>query len=65
MAIRRFDDAILKTFAEVSRDIVAEAGSGDVLARKIYQSYLHYRASIRQWSDLAEGAYLGVRYLGL
>jgi TRAP-type mannitol/chloroaromatic compound transport system substrate-binding protein len=59
--LRRFDDALLKRFAEISREVVAEAGSGDALAGKIHQSFLDFRASIRGWSDVAEGAYLGIR----
>jgi TRAP-type mannitol/chloroaromatic compound transport system substrate-binding protein len=61
---RKYDDAMLKTFAEISREVVAEAGSGDDQSRKIYQSYLVFRTLIRQWSDVAEGAYLGIRMLG-
>jgi TRAP-type mannitol/chloroaromatic compound transport system substrate-binding protein len=63
--IRRFDDALLKTFAEISRDLVAEAGSADELSGKIYRSYMDFRASIGAWSELAEGAYLGIRAFGL
>jgi len=62
--IRKFDDAILKTFAEISKDVVAKAGSGDELSGKIYRSYLEFRTSIREWSDIAEGAYLGIRAFG-
>ncbi|NIR32034.1 MAG: TRAP transporter substrate-binding protein [Gammaproteobacteria bacterium] len=62
--IRRFDDAILKTFAEISNDLVAEVGSGDDLSRKIYRSYLEFRSLIRGWSDIGEGAYLGIREFG-
>ncbi|HEX6979547.1 MAG TPA: TRAP transporter substrate-binding protein [Alphaproteobacteria bacterium] len=59
--IRKFDDAMLRTFAEISEDVVAKVGSGDDLSRKIYRSYLEFRTSIREWSDIAEGAYLGLR----
>lgn len=59
--IRKFDDTMLKTFAEISKDVVAEAGAGDEYSTKVYRSYLAFRASIRNWSDAAEGAYLGAR----
>jgi len=62
--IRRFGDALLRTFAEISRDVVAKIGSGDEHAKKIYASYQDFRALIREWSDISEGAYLGVRALG-
>lgn len=58
---RRFDDALLRKFADISKDVVAEAGSGSDLSRKIYRSYLEFRASVRDWTDLAEGAYLDIR----
>ena len=59
--IRKFDDAMLKAFAEISRDVVARAGSGDALSKKIYTSYQEFRALIAGWSDIAEGAYLNIR----
>ncbi|MDZ7839553.1 MAG: TRAP transporter substrate-binding protein [Gammaproteobacteria bacterium] len=59
--IRRFDDAILKAFAEISADVVAEAGAGDDLSRRIYRSYFDFLAMIREWSDISEGAYLDIR----
>jgi len=62
--IRKFDDAILKTFAEISKDVVAKAGSDDELSKKIYRSYLEFRTLIREWSDIGEGAYLGIRTFG-
>ena len=61
--IRRFDDALLKSFLAVSREVVAEIGSGDELSRKIYASYEQFRASIMDWSDIAERAYLNSRGL--
>jgi hypothetical protein len=42
---------------------VAEAGDGDDLSRKIYASYLQFRASIMDWSDVAERAFLNSRRL--
>ena len=61
--IRKFDDAMLKAFAEISKDVVANAGSGDDLSGKIYRSYLEFRTLIREWSDM-EGVYLGIRAFG-
>ena len=61
--IRKFDDAIVNTFAEISKDVVGNAGSGDDLSRKIYRSYLEFRPLIREWSDM-EGAYLSIRAFG-
>ena len=61
--ILKFDDSVLKALLAVSKDVVAEIGSGDELSRKIYASYSQFRASVGDWSDLAEGAYLSSRRL--
>ena len=37
--ILKFSNSILKELYRTSRDIVAEAGSGDELSKKIYASY--------------------------
>ena len=44
--ILKFDDSLLKAFLEISKDVVAEIGSGDDLSKKIYASYQQFRASI-------------------
>jgi TRAP-type mannitol/chloroaromatic compound transport system substrate-binding protein len=62
--ILKFDDTLLKAFLAMSKDVVAEAGSGDDLSRKIYASYEQFRASIMDWSDIAERAFLNARALG-
>jgi TRAP-type mannitol/chloroaromatic compound transport system substrate-binding protein len=61
--ILKFDDSVLKAFLAVSKDVVAEAGSSDELSRKIYASYQQFRASIMDWSDIAERAFLNARKL--
>ena len=61
--IRKFDDALLKAVHVVSRDVVAQAASGDELSRKIYASYNEFRALISDWSDISERAYLNSRAL--
>ncbi len=61
--ILKFDDSLLKAFLAISKDVVAEIGSGDDLSRKIYASYQQFRASIMDWSDIAERAFLNARRL--
>jgi TRAP-type mannitol/chloroaromatic compound transport system substrate-binding protein len=61
--ILKFDDSLLKAFLDISKDVVAEVGSGNELSRKIYESYYQFRASIMDWSDLAERAVLNARRL--
>jgi TRAP-type mannitol/chloroaromatic compound transport system substrate-binding protein len=61
--ILKFDDSFLKDFLRFSRDVVAEAGSGDALSKKIYESYQEFRAPIIDWIDIAERAFLNARAL--
>ena len=61
--ILKFNDSMLKAFREISKDVVAKAGSGDDLSKKIYASYQDFRASIMDWSDIADRAYLNSRSL--
>jgi TRAP-type mannitol/chloroaromatic compound transport system substrate-binding protein len=61
--VLKFDDSLLKEFLRLSNDVVAEAGSGGELAEKIYASYRQFRASIIDWSDIAERAFLNARGL--
>jgi len=61
--ILKFDDSLLKAFLAISKDVVAEIGSSDELSRKIYRSYEQFRASIMDWSDIAERAFMNSRRL--
>jgi TRAP-type mannitol/chloroaromatic compound transport system substrate-binding protein len=61
--IQKFDDSLLKALLQISKDVVAEIGSGDDLSKKIYASYQQFRASIMDWSDIAERAFLNARAL--
>src|SRR5207247_1929154 len=61
--ILKFDDSVLKELYRISKDVVAEIGSGDELSKKIYASYQQFRASIMDWSDISERAFLNSRGL--
>jgi TRAP-type mannitol/chloroaromatic compound transport system substrate-binding protein len=61
--ILKFDDSVLKQLHRISKDVVAEAGSGDDLSKKIYASYQQSFPLIADWSDIAEGALLNSRRL--
>jgi len=61
--ILRFDDSILKGLEEISSEVVAEAGTGDPLSRKIYASYQAFRSLMTDWTGVAEGAYAHARDL--
>ena len=62
--IRKFDDSLLRQFMAIGREVVAEIGSHDDLSRRIHASYQAFRASIMDWSDVAEGAFMNARRLG-
>jgi TRAP-type mannitol/chloroaromatic compound transport system substrate-binding protein len=62
--ILKFDDSVLRALHPISKDVVAEAGAHDELSQKIYASYNQFRASIMDWSDIAERAFLNSRGLG-
>jgi TRAP-type mannitol/chloroaromatic compound transport system substrate-binding protein len=61
--ILKFDDSMLKAFHEISKEVVAAAGSDDDISRRVYRSYQQFRASIMDWSDISERAYLNSRRL--
>jgi TRAP-type mannitol/chloroaromatic compound transport system substrate-binding protein len=61
--ILKFDDSLLKAFLTTSNEVVAELGAGSELSKKIYASYQQFRASIMDWSDVSERAYLNSRRL--
>ena len=61
--IVKFDNSVLKALLVISRDVVAEIGAGDELSKKIYASYEQFRASITDWSNIAERAFLNSRGL--
>ena len=62
--ILKFDDFVAEVLsASSATDVVAEIGPADELSRKIYASYQQFRASIMDWSDVSERAYLNSRGL--
>jgi len=61
--ILQFDNTVLKAILAASKDVVAEAGKGDELSRKIYASYQQFRALIMDWSSISDSPYLNARGL--
>ncbi len=53
----KFDDAMIKTFADISADVVREAGSADANSRTVYDSFISFRKSIRDWNSVGESTY--------
>lgn len=59
--IRPFPDDIMKAAATVSREIWAEAGGGDALGRRIYESFTAALKTVRGWTEGVEGRYYALR----
>jgi TRAP-type mannitol/chloroaromatic compound transport system substrate-binding protein len=59
--IRPFPDDIMKAAATVSREIWAEAGGGDALGRRIYESFTAALKTLRGWTEGVEGRYYALR----
>jgi TRAP-type mannitol/chloroaromatic compound transport system substrate-binding protein len=61
--IRKFDDALLRQFIDLGREVVSEMGDRDDLSKRIYKSYQSFRESIMDWSEVAERAFVNARKL--
>jgi TRAP-type mannitol/chloroaromatic compound transport system substrate-binding protein len=59
--IRRFDDAALKAFYQISRDVLGKIGSGDELSGRIHASYMDFQRVIGGWTAISESSFLAVR----
>jgi TRAP-type mannitol/chloroaromatic compound transport system substrate-binding protein len=63
--IRRFDDALLRELGTISQAVVAEVGTKDPTSRRVFESYMAFRAQATPWSDVAERGFLNARNLTL
>ena len=59
--VRKLPDDVISKLAALSREVTAELGYTDPLARKIYDSYSDFFAKSRAWLDISERAYLNLR----
>jgi TRAP-type mannitol/chloroaromatic compound transport system substrate-binding protein len=63
VTLRRFGDEVMRALGEASGDVVAEAGSGDAIARKVYESFMKYRKASVVWTKVTSHAYGDARLL--
>ena len=63
--ILRFNDALIREFGRLSKEVVAEIGAKDPLTRKVYDSYMAFLAGIMDWGELSETGYRDTRRLAL
>lgn len=61
----RFNDEILEKLGTVSAEVVAEAGTHDELAQRVFNSYNAARTSSMHWGEIAEKAFMDARNLSL
>jgi TRAP-type mannitol/chloroaromatic compound transport system substrate-binding protein len=63
--IVRFNDDLIRVFGKLSKEVLAEVAAKDALTRKIYESYMAFRAGIMDWGELSETGYRNTRRLAL
>lgn len=60
--IRKLDDSILQALGKISGEVLAETARDDLL-RRIYESFMKFRAAAVRWSDISEHAFINARVL--
>ena len=63
VVLRRFGDEVMRALGEASGDVVADAGSGDPIAKKVYESFMKYRKASIVWTKVTDQAYGEARLL--
>ncbi len=61
--IRKLDDTILQALGKISGEVLAETSRKDDLARRVYDSFIKFRAAAVRWGDISERAFLNARAL--
>jgi TRAP-type mannitol/chloroaromatic compound transport system substrate-binding protein len=55
--ILRFSDELIKVFGKLSKEVLVDVAAKDPLTRKVYDSYIAFRAGIMDWGELSETGY--------
>jgi TRAP-type mannitol/chloroaromatic compound transport system substrate-binding protein len=63
--IRRFSDELIKTFGKLSNDVLVDLAAKDPMTRKVYDSYVAFRAGVMDGGELSETGYRDTRRLAL
>jgi TRAP-type mannitol/chloroaromatic compound transport system substrate-binding protein len=63
--ILRFNDALIREFGRLSKEVVAEIGAKDPLTRKVHDSYMAFLAGVMDWGELSETGYRDTRRMAL
>ena len=59
--LRSFSDDIWTRIGAVSEQVVADTGNADPFTRRVYESYLDARNTMRRWGRISEMAYMNQR----
>jgi len=52
--VLRFNDALIRTFGKLSKEVLADTAAKDPLTRKVYGSYMGFLAGVMDWGELSE-----------
>jgi TRAP-type mannitol/chloroaromatic compound transport system substrate-binding protein len=61
----RFNDALVREFGKLSKEVIADRAAHDPLTRKVYESYSAFLTGIMDWGELSETGYRNTRRLAL
>ncbi len=61
--LRQFPDEVLIKLKGLSDEVVAETAEKDPMSKKVYESFLKFRAQAVAWHRVSEQAYLNARSL--
>jgi len=61
----RYNDALIRTFGKLSKEVLADTAAKDPLTRKVYDSYMGFLAGVMDWGELSETGYRDTRRLAL
>jgi TRAP-type mannitol/chloroaromatic compound transport system substrate-binding protein len=63
--ILRFNDALIREFGRLSKEVIAEIAAKDPLTRKVADSYMAFLKGVMDWGELSETGYRNTRRLAL
>ncbi|MEC8834588.1 MAG: TRAP transporter substrate-binding protein [Pseudomonadota bacterium] len=59
--LRRLPDDVIREFAEISQELIAETAGDDPLSNRILKSYTDFAENVREYHAISEQAYINAR----
>ena len=59
--LRQYPDDVIKKLHALSNEVVSKVGEHDELSKKIYQSFIEFKANVMQWSEVGEQGFMKAR----